>query len=67
MTTITKITTDKSGLYSDVTICQEQSDGSRDGYETLRVTHAVDASATDRATDIDAAVATAAATAADAL
>lgn len=55
---ITKITTARSRMYSDVGICRVDDAGHRDGFEALRVTHASDATDDEIRADIDAAVST---------
>lgn len=56
MTTIVKVTTFKSGLESEVLICNEDENGNRDAFETLRIPHASDSTPEERANDIDEAI-----------
>ena len=56
---VTKITTARSRMYSDVAICRVDAAGHRDGFEDLRVTHAADATDDEINADINAAVAAA--------
>jgi len=57
MKVITKITTASSHLYSDVTFCEEDERGHRDGFETVRVEHDSATDAAERGLDIAAALA----------
>jgi hypothetical protein len=57
MKVITNITTASSHLFSDVTFCEEDERGHRDGFETIRVEHDFTSNANKRAADIEAAIA----------